>query len=111
MLDALRGDGTRDPRLQSALNETALMMQYGGLQDKAALEAKATARALTVSDQERVRSQEVEDRDLGYANALALKKAERGADIANLFWKQVQPLFLASLSWFCLPDMRTLCFN
>jgi hypothetical protein len=73
MLDALRGDGTRDPRLQSALNETALMMQYGGLQDKAALEDKATARALTVSDQERVRSQEVEDRDLGYANALKLK--------------------------------------
>ena len=78
MLDALRGDGTRDPRLQSALNEYTALMQYGGLQDKAALEDKATARALTVSDQERVRSQEVEDRDLGYENALALKEAERG---------------------------------
>jgi hypothetical protein len=43
MLDALRGDGTRDPRLQSALNETALMMQYGGLQDKAAQDAAELA--------------------------------------------------------------------
>jgi hypothetical protein len=50
MLDALRGDGTRDPRLQSALNETALMMQYGGLQDKAALEDKATDRKAARED-------------------------------------------------------------
>ena len=67
MLDALRNDGTRDPRLQSALNEYTALMQYGGLQDKAALEAKAADRAI-----------EIEDRDLGYAKALALKKAERG---------------------------------
>ena len=39
MVDSLRGDGTRDPGLQSALNQTALTMQYGGLQDKAALDA------------------------------------------------------------------------
>lgn len=39
MIDSLRGDGTRDPGLQSALNQTALTMQYGGLQDKAALDA------------------------------------------------------------------------
>ena len=50
MLDALRGDGTRDPRLQSALNETALMMQYGGLQDEAALEAQAAARKAARED-------------------------------------------------------------
>ena len=50
MLDALRGDGTRDPRLQSALNETALMMQYGGLQDKAAQDAADRERRLNLRD-------------------------------------------------------------
>ena len=43
MVDSLRGDGTRDPGLQSALNQTALTMQYGGLQDKAAQEAAELA--------------------------------------------------------------------
>lgn len=75
MLDALRGDGTRDPRLQSALNETALMMQYGGLQDKAAQEAaelayqrqlglvKPTKPSSLIQDYEFARSQ-------GYAGTL-----------------------------------------
>ena len=50
MVDSLRGDGTRDPRLQSALNETALTMQYGGLQDKAAQEAADRERRLNLRD-------------------------------------------------------------
>ena len=72
MLDVLRGAGTREA------DQAAIELQFGGMQQQAALEAQAAARALTVSDQDKVRAQEVVDRDLGYENATALEEAKRG---------------------------------
>ena len=72
MLDVLRGAGTREA------DQAAIELQFGGMQQQAALEAQAAARALAVSDQDKVRAQQVVDRDLGYANEIKAAEAKRG---------------------------------
>ena len=91
MVDSLRGDGTRDPGLQSALNQTALTMQYGGLQDKAALDA---AQAQFNRDMELKKAGIKPTTPSGtMAMYLLAKEQEQDLTVAEFYERNRNPLF------------------